>query len=150
MRKASCICIVILLLASLTVPAFAIEQYSPVTCRVSQIDNNITVIDELFENTQTRSNSKSYTYKRTVKDNGTTIAIITIQGVFRYDGSTVSVTSKSVTQTDTYEGWNYKQSSFTSSGSSITLNAKLTKLLFVNVPITMTLSCDKNGNISYT
>ena len=58
--------------------------------------------------------------------------------------------SKRVNQADTYEGWSYKQNSFTSSGGTITLDAKLTKLLVMNIPFTITLSCDKDGNISYT
>ena len=81
--------------------------------------------------------------------NGVVIGVIAMKGTFRYDGSTVSVASKSVTQTDTYEGWSYKQNSFTSSGGTVTLDAKLTKLIFLNIPFTMMLSCDKDGNISY-
>lgn len=43
-----------------------------------------------------------------------------------------------------------KQTSFTSSGGTVTLEGKLTKLLILNDPFTMTLTCDKNGNISAT
>ena len=60
------------------------------------------------------------------------------------------IMAKRVNQADTYEGWSYKQNSFTSSGGTITLDAKLTKLLVMNIPFTITLSCDKDGNISYT
>ena len=81
-------------------------------------------------------------------DGDTVIGIVTIQATFRYDGSTVSVVSKSVTQVETYEGWNYVQSSFTSSGGSVVLSAKLTKWIVLNTSFTMTLSCDKNGKIS--
>lgn len=65
-------------------------------------------------------------------------------------GTSVSVVSKTVTNTDTYNGYGYVQNSFTSSGGSVTLNARLTKWIVLNTPFTMTLSCDKNGNISYT
>lgn len=58
--------------------------------------------------------------------------------------------SKSVTQSDTYDGWSYVQNSLTSSGGTVTLNAKLTKWIILNTSFTMTLSCDEDGNISYT
>lgn len=114
------------------------------------MDNGITIIDEVTEISQSRSTTKDYTRSRTISKDGTVIAVISIYGCFSYNGTSVSVVSKSVTQTDTYEGWSYKQNSFTSSGGTITLDAKLSKLLVMNIPFTMTLSCDKNGNVSYT
>lgn len=116
----------------------------------SDLGNGLVVIDEVIECTNARSANKTYERKKTLTYNGTTVGIIAIRGTFSYDGSTVSVVSKSVTQTDTYDGWSYKQNSFSSSGGTITLDAKLTKLLVMNIPFTMTLTCDKDGNISYT
>ena len=53
-----------------------------------------------------------------------------------------------MTQTTTYNGWNYQQNSFTSSGGTVTLDAKLTKLLFWNIEVDMSMTCDVNGNIT--
>lgn len=92
--------------------------------------------------TKTTSTTKTITY------NGVTVGIFTIQATFQYNGSTVSVTSKSVTRADTYSGWSYTQTSFTSSGGTVTLNGKLTKLLHPSLSFSMSLSCDKNGNIT--
>lgn len=64
--------------------------------------------------------------------------------------TTVSVISKSVTQTDTYEGWNYVETSFTSSGGTVALAGKLTKLLIMRTSFTIGLECDANGNIITT
>ena len=114
------------------------------------MENGITVYTEIIEESLARSSTKGYTNKKTIAKGDVTVAVISIHGEFKYDGATVSVVSKSVTQTDTYEGWSYKQNAFTSSGGTITLDAKLTKLLVLSIPFTMTLSCDKNGNLSYT
>jgi len=114
------------------------------------LDNDITIVDEIISYSQARSSDKTYEFNRQITASGTTIGSISIKGTFRYDGSTVSVVSKSVTKTDTYNGWKYSQSSFTSSGGTITLSAKLTKTLTPSIPFTMTLSCDKDGNISHS
>lgn len=114
------------------------------------LDNGIVVIDEVFRENNGRSTEDTYTRKRTFTDDGVTIAVIKLTATFRYDGSTVSVVSASVTQADTYEGWSYVRSSLTTSGGTVTLDAKLTKLLVLEIPFTMTITCDKNGNISYS
>ena len=151
MKKIISVCICIILLFGVNpISVHAYEQEQLLSHEITKLENGITIIDEVFQVSTIRSTTKTYTWRKTVKDDGTTIAVIAITGVFDYTGTTVSVVSKSVTQTNTYEGWNYKQNSFTSSGGTITLNAKLTKLLVMNIPFTMTLSCDKNGNISYT
>lgn len=148
-RLFSLSCCLILIIA-FSVPVFASEQQNLISYQVTELEDGIVVICELFQDDPTGSSNAGYTWRKTIKSNGTTIGIVAIHGTFAYDGSTVSVVSKSVTQTDTYDGWSYKQNSFTSSGGTITLDGKLTKLLFVSVPFTMTLTCDKDGNISYT
>lgn len=142
----SCICLVF----CLTPVAFATSGEMIIYRSEQKIENGITMTNEIIIYPKTRSNTTNYTNKKTFRQGSSTIAIIAIWGEFYYDGHTVSVVSKEVTQTDTYDGWNYSQSSFTSSGGTITLSAKLTKLLNASIPFTMTLSCDKDGNISYT
>lgn len=150
MKKTLSLLFAFLLLFSFLMPVSAAGQEQVIYRDQQELENGITIISEIMEESLTRSSSKGYTYKKTIAQNDVTIAVISMHGEFSYNGTTVSVVSKSVTQTDTYEGWSYKQNSFTSSGGTITLDAKLTKLLVLNVPFTMTLSCDKNGNISYT
>lgn len=139
------------LIVSVSATAHATTQDNVIFSQVIDLGNGITVIDEVFECPQARTTyGKTVNRSATFKDGDTVIAVIVFQATFHYDGTTVSVASKSVIQTDTYDGWSYKQTSFTSSGGTVTLNAKLTKLLIFNNSFTMTLSCDKNGNISYT
>lgn len=148
MKQLITFCCVLAVLISLAVPAFANEQETLITQDVMEYGDGIVIIDELYEVAISRTSTKEYTRKNIIMSGGTTIGIVAIKGKFSYDGSKVSVVSKSVAQTDTYNGWNYKQNSFTSSGGTITLDAKLTKLVVANVPFTISLTCDKNGNVS--
>lgn len=150
MKKAFILCLCIIISLSFSIPVFASEQEVPLFRQVSELDDGVIIVAELFQDGTARSSSKSYTWRKTFTKDGSTIAVIAIHGTFSYDGTIASVISKSVTQTDTYDGWSYKQNSFTSSGGTITLDAKLTRLLVMNIPFTMSLSCDKNGNISYS
>ena len=150
MKHLLTICICGILFVSMVFPVSAAEQLPEKHRAERVLENGLTFIDEVTVHSQARSTDKRVERQRIIKDGDTVVAVITFVAVFRYDGSTVSVVSKTVTQTDTYAGWSYKQKSFTSSGGTVTLDAKLTKLLIFNNSFTMTLSCDKNGNISYT
>lgn len=142
------LCCAMMLVFSLTIPVFAEEQQILISQEITELSDGIVLIDELYETMIARTATKEYTRRKTIKSNGTTIGIIAIKGKFSYDGTKVSVVSKSVTQTDTYNGWNYKQNSFTSSGGTIILDAKLTKRLIPSVAFTITMTCDKNGNVT--
>lgn len=149
--KRLCILVLCCTLLVSAMPVYA-SELSPATESTNTVLNNrITVVNELIvEPTQARSTDKSATLRQTFYDGDTVIAIIAFQATFRYDGSSVSVVSKSVTQTDTYSGWSYTQDSFTSSGGTVTLSGKLKYLLLFNSsPFTMSMTCDANGNISY-
>ncbi len=136
------------LIISLCIPAFAAEQSNVLLTQEIDLGNGIIMIDELIEYTTARSSDRTYARTRTIKINDATVGVITIIGIFRYDGTSVSVVSKVVDQTETYHGWSYKQNSFTENGGTITLDAKLTKLFYPSIPFTVTLSCDKDGNIT--
>ena len=152
MKKFTSLLLCSLLLLSLFVPVSALDaapaDSQTVSTQTIDLGDGLTVTEELVINDQARTASRSATKKQTFSDNGTTIAEIAITGVFRYDGSTVSVSSKLVSQKDTYDGWSFTQNSFTSSGGTITLAGKLTKPLRVSVSVNIKLTCDKNGNIS--
>ena len=150
MKKCSTLLLCMLLICSLLVPAAAQDTVSAQTVSTQTIDlgDGWTVTEELIINDQARTASRAATKKQSFSKNGEAIADIAITGLFRYDGSTVSVSSKVVSQKDTYNGWSFTQNSFTSSGGTITLTGKLTKPLRVSGSVNMKLTCDKNGNIS--
>jgi hypothetical protein len=137
-----------MLLLTATLPTYAAEQTEIIYCEETVLENGLVIRDEIIVTTNARATDKTATRRQTFKQGDTVIAIIAFQATFRYTGSTVSVVSKSVTQTDTYEGYSYKQVSFASSGGTVTLDGKLTKLLLIQQSFTMSLTCDKNGNLS--
>lgn len=134
-------------LLTLSIPVQAAEN----TPSTVSLENEITFVDEVtIESSITRSTQKTATRTRTFYNGDTHIATIAFQATYQYNGSSVSVVSKSVTQTDTYSGWSYTQDSFTSSGGTVTLSGKLKYLLLFNsTSFTMSMTCDANGNISY-
>lgn len=149
MKRTFSIVLLLIIIFSVAAPASAVENGECVFYRETDIGDGVVLVDEIVVYEHARATTKTATRTRTIKDDGVIIGVIAMKAIFRYDGSTVSVASKSITQTDTYEGWGYKQNSFTSSGGTVTLDVKLTKLIFLNIPFTMTLSCDEDGNISY-
>lgn len=150
MKKLISLLLCPILIVMLIVPVCATTQYPVIATHETVLENGLTVIDQVIDISSSRASDKTYARTRTIKDGDTVVAIITISATFRYDGTTVSVVSKAVTQSDTYDGWEYVQNSFTSSGSTVTLDAKITKWFIFHTSFTMTLSCDKDGNISYT
>lgn len=142
-----CLCIII----SVSTTVHAAEQENVLFYQVTDLGNGLTVIDEIVECPQARTTyGKTVNRSRTLKDGDTVIAVIVFQATFHYDGTTVSVASKSIIQCDTYDGWTFNQSSFTSSGGTVSLTGKLTKwLIFNSSTFTMSLTCDKDGNVTY-
>lgn len=148
MKKLLSLTLCLVMLASVLSPVYAAEQSEIIYSEEFVLEDGTTVKDEIIVTSHTRSTDKTATRRQTFSRSDTVIGIIAFQAKFRYDGSTVSVVSKSVTQTDTYDGYSYKQTSFTSSGGTVTLEGKLTKLLIFNTSFSMSLTCDKNGNLS--
>lgn len=148
MKKYVSLFICIVLLAYLSLPTYATAQTEVIYRETTLLEDGIVITDEIIVTAHARSTDKTATRQMTVAKSDTVIGVIAFRATFRYNGSSVSVVSKSVTQTDTYEGYSYKQSSFTSSGGTVTLEGKLTKLLIFNTSFTMSLTCDKNGNLS--
>lgn len=148
MKKVFCLffCLSLILLSGLPVNAQDIGQI--IQTKEYVLEDGCTIIEEIIVYPNARSADYSATKRTTLKDGDTTIAVVAFNATFHYDGSTVSVVSKSVTQKDTYDGWSYSQTSFTSSGGTVTLKFKLTKWLILSNSYTMTLTCDKNGNLS--
>ena len=153
MRKMFLIIVCILVISCLGQPCMATSLSPEDEVIIHQsyetLENGITVTSVISTSaTEARGVSKAYTKKTTFTREGITIAEIWIDATFRYDTQTVSVVSKSISKCETYDGWSFKQSSFTSSGGTVTLTGKLTKLLVLNANINISLTCDENGNIS--
>lgn len=147
MRRFTCCLLVLLILGSMMVSVSAAQAPQTIVT-VTDLGDGWTCTEELVVNTFARSQNKDTTRTQIIKDNnGEAIAVVTLYAVFAYDGETAWVTSKSVTRSDTYDGWSYSQTSLTSSGGTVTLNYKLKKLLSTK-NCSLSITCDKNGTIS--
>jgi hypothetical protein len=142
-------CVLLLSSTSFASAATSVNEIVPVEQYEETYDEDgITIVEELTVYQSARSNQKTAYKTKTYKKNDTIIASIVLKAIFSYTGSSVSVSSKQVSQSETYEGWKYSQTSLTSSGGTVTLSGKLTKLLNSSVPVSVTITCDANGNIT--
>lgn len=152
MKRAMTIILCLLLTAASCFGASAYDasptSETQITQTVTETDSNITIIEELIVQENARSSTRSATRRQTFMKGDDTIAVIALSATFSYDGSSVSVVSKSVSQCDTYNGWSFSRNSLTSVGGTATLTGQLTKLLNRPVNVNISITCDKNGNVS--
>ena len=130
-------------------PCVTATEENAICCDTEYLGDGLSVKERItLQDADLRGMSRAVSKYREYTYNGEIIAYIEISAIFRYDGNTVSVVSKSISKCETYDGWSFKQSSFTSSGGTVTLTGKLSKLLLLNASVNISLTCDKNGNIS--
>lgn len=98
-----------------------------------------------------KTSSRSSTRSKTYKDNGKTIATVTLKATFQYNGSSAWVTKKSASHT-TKSGWSYGSESLSASGDTAYLSAVLTQraggISTGTVDVDISLSCSPTGQIS--
>lgn len=144
------LCIIALL--SLSIPAYASNDANfdmqIISNSETTSNDGICVTEELFSSivyssssTQRGSKTKTYTV------DGTKMAMITVFAEFCYNGSTVSVVSKKISKKELYNGWTFSQSSFTSSGGTVTLKGNLKKNGYPSKNVSISITCDKNGKL---
>ena len=148
MKKLFTLVLVLILAISMLPGASAAEQGTVVSRQKVELENGLVIVDTLLEYDNARVMGKVAKRTKDVYLNEVMIARITMVASFNYDGTTVSVTSASVTEKETYQGWGYAQDSLTTIGGTATLNARLTKLFYPSIPFAMTITCDANGNLS--
>lgn len=77
---------------------------------------------------------------------------VTLKATFSYNGSTSSCTSVDNVAVNIYDSdWSMLSKSSSKSGNTATANVTMGRAQLVGtakVPITLTLTCDKNGNLS--
>lgn len=132
--------------------AFASEKYDDAVQTIT-LDNGdfIIVTTEVYETraTQTKSASRKYSY---TTSSGDVEWVITLNGTFTYTGTTSTCTASSCTVTINDNSWYVVSKSASKSGSTATANVTMgRKVLGITITkkdYTLTLTCDKNGNLS--
>lgn len=99
--------------------------------------------------TSTKNASKTYTH---YDSSGSVVWAVTLSASFTFDGTTSTCTAASCSISIYNSAWYTVSSSTSRSGNTATANVTMgRKVLGVTVqtiPITITLSCDANGNLS--
>lgn len=138
-----------LLMFVMAVPTGAVsEEVYRETEVIQTADGNIEVETILtIHDSPFRASSRTASKTQNIKADGTTIAIVTLTAIFRYDGSNVSVTDADSSYT-TYDGWSYRNEDILTYGGTAKLSAKLTKTSYANVAVNIAMTCTANGTIS--
>ena len=136
----------VMLLVSAIPYTYAVENRE--YCHEWVMENGITVVEELIFENDSRTMQEGATRRQTYRDEDQNLmAVIAMRVVFQYDGSTVRVISKSMTQTDTYNGWSYDHDCYVTIGGKVTTKFYLEKQSYSQL-YSFSVTCDKNGNIS--
>lgn len=147
MKKCYAVLLALLLAVSLLPVSRGFAADVSENTHVEDLGNGITVESVLVvKPSLARSSSKSASLTSTFKHNGVQIAVITLNAVFIYDGSTSRATYASYSK-DVASGWTYANHSLTRSGNTAALTATL-KNPPVNVPVDMKISCSPTGVIT--
>ncbi len=108
----------------------------------------------ILENTMTRASGTKTATKRTkyVDSSNVTVWEVSVTGTFTYNGSTSTCTAASVAATSYTSNWKITSKSASKSGNKATAKATAKYYydgsLVTTVTKTVTLTCDKNGNLS--
>lgn len=155
MKKIFISLLTIILLFVTTIP---VNAASPVTktVKITTFENGYRAIitTETFENVTTARAASSITTSRTYElenNSGKIVAAFKLTAKFSYNGSTSSCTSATYSTSIFNDEWSFTEASANRSGNRATgsFTAKLIHLGITRQTIsdTVTLTCDKNGNI---
>ncbi|MDR1157625.1 MAG: hypothetical protein LBK75_04870 [Oscillospiraceae bacterium] len=145
-------CLAMLCLMSVSVFSYAAEPGDAQTTDIEYLGDGITVeTTTTVHNSLLRSSTKSATRESTYKDNGTTIATVTLNATFGYDGSSAWVVSASASHW-VASSWTYENQSLSTTGATARVTATLKKwlgsILVTSASVNIPLTCSASGTIS--
>lgn len=123
------------------------------TTDVVYFEDGSYVVTVLQEYSTRSSNQKTASKSSTLYDpNGRSVATLTVRGTFRYDGTTATCTASTYTHQIHNSSWSLSSGSASKSGNTATAKGTFArKVLGITTDsktLTVSLSCDKNGNLS--
>lgn len=156
MKKVVSVLLIVMIMFSLNVPAFAVENIDNENTVIEYLEDGscfITTITVVEENSTYATNTKTFTKTVSYKDeDGIVCWKATLTATFRYTGSSATCTESDVTYTVSNSKW--KITSATASKSGNTATADITaKRYTLGIPVetlnrTITMTCSANGTIS--
>lgn len=109
----------------------------------------ITIQESNTRSSGTKSGSARYTFR---DDNGKTCWIATLSGTFTYNGTSATCTSSSVNVSISDNAWYLISKSAAKSGNTatatVTMGLKVLGITVSKPTYNLTLTCDKDGNLS--
>jgi hypothetical protein len=150
--KTAVCCVVMLCAISAPLSSHAAGFGDVQTTTVEHLGDGITVeTTTTVHNSLLRSSTKSATRTSTYKDNGTSIATVTLNATFGYDGSSAWVVSASASHW-VASNWTYESQSISTTGATARVTATLKKWLgpisIGSASVNEALSCSASGTIS--
>lgn len=149
MKKIACMIMIFALLAAfMPMNGFASEMSN-----VTYYDDGSYMTDVVYVSPARASGTVTGNRVRTYyNDSGTEMWKATLTGTFSYTGTTATCTASSCSVSISNSSWYVVSKSATKSGNtataSLTMGNKLLGITVKKVPITITLTCDGNGNLS--
>lgn len=131
-----------------TASAAQLDDQIIVSQVVEYINESDYIIETIYEpNIQPYSNTKTGTKQATYYYSGTAIFSVSVTGTFTYDGTSAQATSATKTIVGHVSDATYISSSAYTSGASAIATGSVSYKGFT-LQKTVTLTCDKNGNLS--
>lgn len=125
---------------------FAQEEKQISNVYVESLENGVTVKVTLSKMNSIARSSKTYSITKEYHKDGTYIGNAVLYASFSYNGSTAQATAASGAGAGA-GGWSYGSQRTWCSGSSAYLSANLSKG-GTSIPVSLSLHCDANGNVS--
>lgn len=151
MRKGFVILIVLILVSLLTIECLAVENHA--VQEIEYLEDGSYIVTTLQTIGSRATNTKTGTRTKERYNNDDTLAWrIVLRGTFTYNGTTSVCTASTVTVNIYDTAYSKDSSSATKSGNtaygSATIKRKVLGVTIATNTYNLTLSCDKDGNLS--
>lgn len=156
MKKVVSVLLIVMIMFSLNVPAFAVENIDNENTVIEYLEDGscfITTITVVEENSTYATNTKTFTKTISYKDeDGIVCWKATLTATFRYTGSSATCTDADVTYTVSNSKWKITSATASKSGNTATADVTAKRytlgIPFKTVDRTITMTCSANGTIS--
>lgn len=156
MKKVVSVLLIVMIMFSLNVPAFAVENIDNENTVIEYLEDGscfITTITVVEENSTYATNTKTFTKTISYKDeDGIVCWKATLTATFRYTGSSATCTDSDVTYTINDSAWKITSATASKSGNTATADITAKRytlgIPFKTVDRTITMTCSANGTIS--
>jgi len=148
-RVFSYILLTVLLLGVLPVEGYATQMNRETIYYEDGSYLVIEILESVTRASGTKTGKKQYTY---YDDNDESQWKAVLSGTFTYTGSSATCTASNVDVTVYDSAWyvssKYASKSGNTAAASVTMGHKVAGITITKVPVSLTLTCDANGNLS--